>query len=223
VNADFRGHGLSGPAEEPFDLHDLVDDQIAILDHLGIERAVWAGLSIGGMVAMRAALARPDRVAALALLDTDARAETRARKLRFGAMGLAARAVGIRPLLPAIVPLFFSRGTRRADPELVDEWRMRFASMHVPSMRRFLDALLARDPIVDRLGEIGVPALVVVGAEDSVTPPDLSEEIATAIPEASLVVVPHAGHLSALERPDEVTPALIDFLESLPEPHEEEP
>lgn len=213
VNADFRGHGLSGPATAQFDLYDLVDDQIAVLDRLGIERAVWVGLSIGGMVAMRAALERPERVAALALFDTSARAEALAKKIRYRAMGWVARAAGLRPLAPTIVKLFFSDATRNADPDLVAEWRMRFASMHVPSMLRFLDALLSREPIVDRLGEIDVPTLVVVGADDTVTPPDLSEEIAAGIPDARLALVPHAGHLSALERADEANRALVDFLD----------
>ena len=68
VNIDLRGHGRSGPAHQPFSLYDAVGDVIAVLDLLGIGRAVWCGLSIGGMVAMRAALTHPDRVAALILL-----------------------------------------------------------------------------------------------------------------------------------------------------------
>ncbi|MDX1644044.1 MAG: alpha/beta fold hydrolase, partial [Thermoanaerobaculia bacterium] len=72
VNADLRGHGDSGPAEAPFTLDDLVDDAVVVLDHLGIERAVWAGLSIGGMIALRAALIAPDRVDALIVADSSA-------------------------------------------------------------------------------------------------------------------------------------------------------
>lgn len=212
VNVDFRGHGRSGPATEPLDLHDLVDDQVAVLDGLGIERAAWVGLSIGGMVAMWAALTRPDRVASLALLDTTARAETAARRIRYRVMGWVARAAGMRPLAPAVARLFFGPATRRTRPGLVEEWRSRFAASHVPSMLRFLDALLAREPIVERLGEIRVPTLVVVGADDASTPPAHAEEIADGIPGARLVVIPRAGHLSPLERPDLVNPALIEHL-----------
>ena len=63
INIDERGHGHSGKLSEPFDLYDMVDDVLAVLDHLGIKNAVWAGLSIGGMVALRAALAFPDHAA----------------------------------------------------------------------------------------------------------------------------------------------------------------
>ena len=76
INIDHRGHGRSGALTNPFDLYDMVGDVTAVLDHLEVERAIWAGLSIGGMVAMRAAIAVPERVAGLILVDTDADAET---------------------------------------------------------------------------------------------------------------------------------------------------
>lgn len=72
VNVDLRGHGESGLAREPFNLDDLVQDVLAVLDELEIPSPVWAGLSVGGMVALRAALHVPDRVRALILFDTDA-------------------------------------------------------------------------------------------------------------------------------------------------------
>lgn len=213
VNPDFRGHGRSGPVEAPFDLYDLVDDQLAVLDHLGIDRAVWAGLSIGGMVALRAALVHPDRVGGLILLDTDAGAETAGKKLRYRAMGWGVRLLGTRPFLPAIARLMFGSTTRRTRPGLVAAWKHRFATVHVPSMLRFLDALVERDSVVDRLGEVRTSTLVIVGEEDAALPPDRSEEIAARISHARLVTVPEAGHLVALENPHLVTEAMIEFLD----------
>lgn len=212
INLDLRGHGRSGFATEPFTLDDLVDDALAILDHLEIERAAWAGLSIGGMMALRAALEAPERVSSLLLLDTHAGAETAYKKLKYRAMALGARLIGIRPFVPAVLSLMFGSTTRHDNPDLVREWGRRFRDLHVPSVRRGVEALVRRDSLVDRLDEIHQPALVLVGEEDASLPPPCSEEIAAGLPNATLRTIPRAGHLSALERPRLVTDAMLEFL-----------
>lgn len=70
INVDLRGHGRSGPIERRITIYDLLSDCVAVLDHLKIDSAVWCGLSIGGMIGLRAALVVPERVRALILLDT---------------------------------------------------------------------------------------------------------------------------------------------------------
>lgn len=215
LNVDLRGHGRSGPAAAPFTLYDLVDDLTAVLDRAGVERAVWAGLSIGGMVALRAALAVPERVSGLIVLDSHAGAESGYKALKYRALALGARALGMRPFLPAVLPLMFGATTLRTRPQLVAEYRRRFAAVHLPSMLSTLDALIHRDAVTHRLAAVEVPALVVAGAEDRSLPPRCSEEIAAALPRASLTVVPGAGHLAALEAPEAVTAALLGFLDGL--------
>jgi pimeloyl-ACP methyl ester carboxylesterase len=214
INPDLRGHGRSGPADRPFSLYDAVEDVIAVLDLLRIERAVWCGLSIGGMVAIRAALSHPDRVAALILLDSDAGSETLMRKLKYRAMGLGTRLSGVRPFLPAISRLMFGPTTRRENPGLVREWRNVFAAVDLPSILMCLDALLGRDSVLERLPEIDVPALVVVGEEDRSLPPTLSRRINDGLPDSTLTVVRGAGHLSALEQPSQVNAAIESFLQA---------
>jgi len=216
VNIDLRGHGRSGPVRRPFTLYDAVDDVVAVLDALRIERAVWAGLSIGGMVALRAALRAPERVAALVLLDTEAGAERPYRRLRNRLLGIGAALLGTRPFLPNILPLMFGRTTRATNPALVQSWSERFAAVDVPSIRIVLSALLARDSVLDQLDRIRVPALVITGEEDKAIPPFLTERTAAALPEASLVRIPRAGHLSTLEQPEAVTEAMLAFLGRLP-------
>lgn len=212
INPDLRGHGRSGRVDGPFTLYEAVNDVVAVLDRLGIVRAVWCGLSIGGMVALRAALTCPERVSGLLLLDTDAGAETVLHKLKYRAMGAGARMVGVRPFLPSIARLMFGATTRRRNPALVREWNEEFASMHVPSILRCSEALLRRDSLLERLGRIAVPALVLVGEEDRSLPPPLARRLHHRLRDSTLSVIPAAGHLSALERPSEVTDAMLDFL-----------
>jgi 3-oxoadipate enol-lactonase len=219
VNVDFRGHGRSGPAKEPFSLEDMVDDVVAVLDALGVERAVWAGLSIGGMVALRAALRLPERVSGLILADTTARAESAGKRMQYHALGLVARVGGFRPVLPFVLPLMFGGTTRRTRPDLVREWSARFAAAHVPSTLAALGALLGRRSLLPRLGEIRSPCLVIVGEEDAALPPFHSREIVEAVPGARLVTIPEAGHLTSLEQPEAVTQAMQGFLASLPGAH----
>ncbi len=215
LNVDYRGHGRSDRIRTRFDLADLLADVVAVLDDAGVERAVWAGLSTGGMVALRAALEHPDRVAGLALLDTDAGAELPVVRFKNRILGLGCRVLGWRPLLPAVLPVMLGRTTLAENPGLVQQCRESFENLDVPSMLRFLGALMARDSVLDRLAEIQIPALVLVGEEDRALPPSRSRRMAEALPDAELVVVPRSGHLTALEQPEAVTEALVRFLESI--------
>ena len=217
VNVDLRGHGRSSVAPPGLTIYDLVDDHLAVLDELGIERAVWAGLSIGGMIALRAALVAPERVSALILADTSAASEPALPVLRYKAMGMGTRVAGIDLFLNRIMTIMFGSTTRRRNPELVAEWRQRIGSVHVPSVLNLMKPLFGRDSLLERLDEIRVPALVLVGEEDRAQPPARSRELAAGLPNAELVMVPEAGHLAALEQPEVVSETMRDFLvEALP-------
>ena len=215
INIDGRGHGQSGNLSQPFDLYDMVDDVLGVLDHLRVESAVWAGLSIGGMVAIRAAITAPNRVSKLILADTHAGAESSYKKLKYRAMALGVKTIGVQSFLPAISKLMFGSTTRRQNLELVTAWQKKFASVDVPSMLLGLGALVRRDSVVDRLPQVDVPSLVIVGEEDESLPPKLSREIADGLPYGSLQIIPGSGHLSSLEQPEAVTKAMIGFLDTV--------
>lgn len=215
VNLDLRGHGRSGHVEHSFSLYDAVSDVVAVLDQLEIDKAVWCGLSIGGMVALRAAVTQPDRVGGLILLDTDAGAETLVHKMKYGAMGLGVRFIGIGPFVQPIARLMFGQTTIGRNRVLVEQWKSEVRDFHVPSLLRTLEALVKRDSLLERLPEIGVPALVLVGEEDRSLPPAVSQRIHERIPNSTFVRVPGAGHLSALEQPERVTEAMASFISDL--------
>lgn len=212
VNPDLRGHGCSGHVTRPFSIYDAVSDVLAVLDQLGIQSATWCGLSIGGMVALRAALNHPDRVSRLILLDTDARRETGLRKLEYRAMALGTRVAGIRLFLPPIARIMFGATTRRRNPSLVAEWTAEAATLHIPSILYCLGALMNRDSLLGRLDRIDVPALVLVGEQDHSLPPSRSGRIHCGLRHSTFGMIPAAGHLSALERPATVTDAMLAFL-----------
>jgi len=212
LNVDFRGHGRSGEVQHAFSLYDAVADVVAVLDHAGIEKAIWCGLSIGGMVAMRAALICPQRVGALVLMDTDAGAESPARKITYSAMGLGVRLLGTAAFATPVSRLMFGVTTRGQNKELVRQFKSGLPALHVPSILHGLGALLRRDSLFERLRQIRVPVLVLAGEEDRSLPPILSRRIHDRLPDSRLVLVPGAGHLSALEQPTTVNREILDFL-----------
>jgi 3-oxoadipate enol-lactonase len=212
INVDLRGHGRSGPSESPYTIYDLMDDAVAVLDAEGVASAVWMGLSIGGFLSLRAALTRPERVRALVLIDTDAGAETVWKKLKYTALKWGLRTLGARLIVPAVMPIMLGGTTLRSRPELRDDYRLRFLNVRIKSICAGIDAITGRDDLVARLSEIRVPTLVVVGEEDKPLPLWKSRRIANSIPGAELVVIPRAGHLSAIENPVPVTEAVARFL-----------
>lgn len=212
INVDYRGHGASSAITRPLTLYDLVDDVLAILDHRGVERAVWAGLSVGGFVALRAALTAPQRVPGLVLVDTDGGAETWWPRTKYRILGGVARGLGVGAVGGAAARHLFGATTRKTRPELVRSWRQEFRQFDVASTLCFLRAVAGRDDLGPRLGAIDVPSVVIVGAEDVSLPPARSRRLAAQLPNATFHEIPGAGHLSAVEQPELVTAAMLEFL-----------
>jgi pimeloyl-ACP methyl ester carboxylesterase len=214
---DAPGHGRSEPVRRAFTLDDCVDVALDVLDALSLERTIWVGLSWGGMVGMRLAARHRERVTSLVLLDTSARKEPLAKRVAYGPLLGLTRVVGpARGVARVLHPLFFASRTLRERPELAEAFSETLTGMDVESVVHAVRAVsLERTDCTDELSAIAVPTLVIVGDEDRATVPAESEHIARSISGAELVRVPDAGHLSPLERPDVVTPAIERFLGAL--------
>lgn len=214
VNIDAPGHGRSGPVRRRYTMDECVQVSVGLLDELGIERAVWCGLSWGGMVGMRLASRFPERLAGLVLMDTSARSEDRLKKPAYRVLAAMARRFGpSRTLAKIVVPIFFADRTRRERPDLVEDFIQRLVRMDSESLQHAVDAVIfQRDDVSAELGHVDQPTLVMVGSEDRATPPGQAEHIARVLPSAELVRIPGAGHLSALEQPERVNAVLEPFL-----------
>lgn len=212
VTCDLRGFGRT--PLEPGVVSNAAD-LVALLDVLAIERAAVVGASFGGRVALELSLRAPDRVVALALLDSaldefDASDELAAVEDEEEA---ALEAGDVDAAVEPNVRTWVTRGGRDADPAVVEL---------VETMQR--DAIAAQlgvdaeledndPPIARRLREIAAPALVVVGADDLEDFHRIARRLADELPHAGdVVTIPGAAHLPALERPDEVAAALVPFL-----------
>ncbi len=174
-------------------------------------RFALAGLSMGGYIAMAIARAAPDRVTRIAFLDTSARADPPEREADRRRLIALARAKGAREVQKVLLPRLV-HPDRLAEPGLVEAILQMADDTGVEAFARQQEAIIARPDSRPFLAALGVPALVLVGEQDLQTPPDVAREIADAIPGATLVVIPHCGHLSTMERPEAVNAALQAWL-----------
>ena len=174
-------------------------------------RFALAGLSMGGYVALEIVRQAADRVARLALLDTGARDDPPAtRETRRNRIALAesGRFAGVNEAMwPALV-----HPDRRADTALKQVYLAMCLDVGPEAFVRQQKAIMARADSRPLLATIDRPTLVLVGAQDELTPPHLAEEMAAGIKGARLVKVPDCGHISTLERPEAVTRELIEWV-----------
>jgi 3-oxoadipate enol-lactonase len=209
VRYDTRGHGVSPVPDGPYSIDDLADDLVDLLDRLGIGRAHLVGLSLGGMTAMRVAARNPDRVDRLALLCTGAALPPASAWTDRAA---TVRAGGSAAVAKAVVERWFTPEFLAAHPDVREAHEAMVAATPAEGYAGCCEAIAALD-MRDDLAYIKAPTLAIAGADDPATPPATLEEIAASVPDSRLLVVPRAAHLANAERPDIITPALINHLE----------
>jgi pimeloyl-ACP methyl ester carboxylesterase len=215
VSYDHRGQGLSAPApgRGAVTIEQCYADLEALVDQLGAGPVHVVGLSMGGFVGMRLAARRPDLVRSLALLDTSADPEPAANRPRYRRLATAVRWLGVRPVADRVMPIMFGR-TFLSDPARAADralWRARLLENR-RDVWRAVHGVIDRPGVIDELGRITAPTLVVVGDEDVATVPAKAARVAAAIPGARLTRVPGAGHSSTVEQPARVTALLAEFL-----------
>ncbi|GAB2831403.1 bifunctional 3-oxoadipate enol-lactonase/4-carboxymuconolactone decarboxylase PcaDC [Streptomyces daliensis] len=201
---DLPGHGGS-PAYGADSVAALADRLLATLDSLGIERFGYAGCSIGGAIGIQLALTARQRVSSLALVSSSPRFGT---PDSWRQRGVVVRTNGLDPVARSTPEKWFTAGFAAAQPAIV-EWAVQMVRTTDPGCYiSACEAMAAFDARQD-LNRIGVPALVVTGAEDESTPPADARALVAGIPDARLAIVPGASHLTPVEQPGAVTELLI--------------
>jgi pimeloyl-ACP methyl ester carboxylesterase len=174
-------------------------------------RFALAGLSMGGYVAQEIMRQAPERVERLALLDTSARADTPEQSQRRRDLIALSERGQFHGVTPRLLPLLIHRD-RLADAALVETVTAMAQAVGPEAFRRQQKAILARPDGRGDLPRVAVPTLVLCGREDALTPLPLAEEMTDAILGARLIVIEACGHLTTLERPDQVNRAVRDWL-----------
>jgi pimeloyl-ACP methyl ester carboxylesterase len=215
IAPDLRGFGDSRGFDGTPSVDQMADDVAHLLDDLKVDRAVVGGLSMGGYVSLAFARRHASRLRGLVLADTKAEPDDEAaRANRDRLIAFAATSTGVA-VLEQMLPKLVSTETMANRPEVLDELRALAGAQVARGLVAALQALRDRPDARPGLAAIAVPTLVVVGRDDTLTPPAQSEALAAAIRDARLVVIDRAGHMSNLEQPTRFTAAVRAFLQEL--------
>ena len=205
---DHPGHGASELPEPPCTVEAFAHGLLDLVDELELERVSICGTSLGGMVAIALALAAPERVERLVLSCTSAYLGPpdvwveRARTVR---------AEGTEAIADAVVARWFTTAFAREQPETVARFRAMLVDTPREGYARSCDALAAWDAR-ERIAAVSAPTLVVAGADDSATPVEHGELLASCVPEARLLVLDRAAHLANVEQAERFTVAVLAHL-----------
>ncbi len=208
LKPDLPGRGET-TAPSGATIGDYADFLEAVLASLA-EPAGLAGFSMGGYAALALAGRRPERLAALALVDTRAPADDETGRARRDESIATVRSAGVAAIADAMVGKLLTPASL-ANRDLVERVRRIMLRQKPETVEADLAALRDRPDARPGLAAIAIPTLVVVGAQDALTPPADAQEMADAIPGARLATIPGAGHLAPMERPGAVAAALGDF------------
>jgi 3-oxoadipate enol-lactonase len=212
ITWDERGFGGSRATGE-FSFWDSARDVLGLLDHLGVERAVLAGMSQGGFLSLRAALLAPERVRALVLIDSQAGQEDPAVAPSYEQLDQVWLEQGPAPVQDIVAAVILGPPDGPVD---YAPWFAKWAATDRAELHLAFRCLMDRDDVTGRLGEIGCPALILHGTADAAIPVAKAEIVQAGLAgPAELVLVEGGSHAANLSHPDQVNVALLEFLRSL--------
>lgn len=207
---DTRGHGESSAPEGPYTMGMLADDVIGLFDALGIAKAHFIGISMGGMMAQTLALNHPERFLSLILCDTAAAVPKEAAPIWADRIRTA-REKGMSALAGDTINRWLSPPFQEKHPEVVGRIREMIVKTPVPGFAGCCHAISGFD-VMERLPQLDLPVLIMVGENDPGTPVESAKQIRDRIKNAELVVLPRAYHLSNIEAAQEFNKNLSAFL-----------
>jgi 3-oxoadipate enol-lactonase len=209
IRYDKRGHGLSDCPPGPYSIRDHANDLANLLEHLQVKQAILVGVSVGGMIALDYALNHPQRAGALVLCDTAAKlgaAEYWHERIEsLGKHGFDQVAAGIvsRWLSPTFI---------KQNPADYQGYFNMLTRTPIAGYIATCEAIRDTD-LRDLVGKIEAKSLVLCGAEDAATPPDLVRELAETLPQARFELIDNAGHLPSIEQPAAMATKMKRFLQ----------
>lgn len=206
IGFDKRGHGLSAVPNGPWTVEDLAGDALALMDHLAVSRAVLAGCSIGGMIALAAGMAAPERFAGLFVSNSAAKVGTAES---WAARVAAVSEHGLRGMADLILERWFGNDFRSS--VAVHPWRRMLELGDVAGYLGTCDALAKAD-LRQGVGDLRMPVQFLAGSEDQSTPVALVRDTAAMIAGAQVLLLDGSGHIPAIDSPDRVARLLADFV-----------
>ena len=210
---DHRGQGQSEVTATGYDMDTLAEDAVALIKTLDIAPCHFAGLSMGGFVAMRLAARHPELIRTMILMETSAQPEPRENLPKYNLLNNVVKLLGTWPVKGAVMKIMFGQKflNDAGRKELRNQWANELLK-NKRSITRAVVGVTTRNGVEQELVNIKCPALIIVGDQDVATVPDKAKFIHSKIPQSKLVIIPGAGHSSSVEEPELVNKALDEFL-----------
>ena len=213
IAPDLRGFGLSDVTPGTVTMEQFADDLADLLDALAIQGpVVFCGLSMGGYVAWQFALRHRARLSRLILCDTRAIADSAEAAAGRQKTAEKVLAEGSAVAVEALLPKLFAAATYQQQPNIVEAARQVILQTKPDGIAAALRGMAQRPDVTSKLKEIDLPALLICGQHDGISPPDEMRGIAAEMPNARFVEISAAGHMAPLEQPDIVNRAIREFL-----------
>jgi pimeloyl-ACP methyl ester carboxylesterase len=209
---DLRGFGASAVPEGPYLMETFADDLAALLDTLGLNQVVLGGLSMGGYIAFACMRRYAERVRALVLCDTRSAADSAEAQAGRETNAQLVEREGVGALVDKMLPALLAP---QASGDVQSYVRAIALRNDPKGIAGALRGMARRADATDLLPQIRVPTLIVVGAQDSLTPPDVAHAMQSSIPNSWVVEIPAAGHVPPLENPTAFNAALRAFLSQI--------
>jgi pimeloyl-ACP methyl ester carboxylesterase len=213
ITPDLRGFGDSEVTVGPYSMELFADDIVELLDHLGVEKAVVGGMSMGGYVLLNLLERYPDRLSGACFIVTRATADDEAGKVRRLQLAQDVMKFGPQIVADAFKNLLFAEQSLTERPKLVGEIYRWMTDTDSRGLTGGLLAMRERKDYSQSLSSINLPALAIGAALDKAAPPENTRAIAAGIPGCRLAIIPDAGHMANLEHPGAFNSCLLDFLE----------
>jgi pimeloyl-ACP methyl ester carboxylesterase len=219
VSMDLRGHGKSEKPDMPYTMEVLSDDVAALLDILKINKAYICGASAGGLVALKLALAHPEKVDGLILIDAACRLPAKSMQVSATLAKMRAEK-GLQAYIDGELKVIFSPMFVRRHRDVLKKYSDSMQATDPNTAPRVTQGYMKSPPAMEKdLNKIKVPTLIIHGKEDEWIPVEEGELIHKGIQNSQIAVIPFSGHGVVLERPDYFTDLILYFIEESKKKH----
>jgi len=215
ITYDIRGLGESPAGNGQFTMELFVDDLFSIINDLNLEKPVICGLSMGGYIALRAVEREQGKFGGIILCDTKSEADSNEGKLGRAAAIKNVDKNGARGFVEGFIPKCFTEKFITLNKKEYEEILDRYITSDPVGIKGCLLAMAGRTDTTNFLPKINIPALLICGGEDRITPPDVMMAMAGKIPGSKFLIIPEAAHLSTFENEKPVNLSISDFLDNI--------
>jgi len=215
VTYDIRGLGESPVGDGQHTMEYFVDDLETIINELKLDKPILCGLSMGGYISFRALERMEEKISAVILCDTRSEADNNEGKLKRAAAIKRINTEGLARFTKDFITNCFGDNYKQHNKEEFEKRIAKSSGFDPVGVKGSLLAMLGRNDTTGYLSKIKIPALIICGEHDALTPPAVMKPLAEKINGAEYVVIKNSGHMSPIENPEEVNIALRDFLNKL--------